>query len=124
MHVAGRGRGIKVSTRTMDLISYGTVELNLSGVEQLAEKSQTRAIAFALQLIASQLATKRLRTVSQLLKHIDKEIDKQVSHFQDNYLCLLCCLSDSKKTGKDSPGLKLLLQYPGAGCAGTSAQSL
>ena len=76
---AGHGRGTKVSTRTIDSISYGTVELDLSGVEQLAEKSQTRAIAFALQLIASQLTAKHGYSILQLLQEIDANIDNQAS---------------------------------------------
>lgn len=76
---AGHGRGTKVSTRTVDTISYGTIELDLSGVEQLAEKSQTRAIAFALQLIASQLAAKHGHNILRLLEAIDADIDDQAS---------------------------------------------
>ncbi|KAK9833829.1 hypothetical protein WJX74_007063 [Apatococcus lobatus] len=72
-----RGRGIKVSTKTIHTISYGSIELDLNGVEQLAEKSQTRAVAFALQLIASQLAARHGRNILQLIEQIDASIDDQ-----------------------------------------------
>ncbi len=50
--VAGGGReGVKVKTRQTDTIQFGDEELDLSAVEQLFDKSQTRAIGDALQLI-------------------------------------------------------------------------
>ena len=87
---AGHGRGIKVSTRTVHTISYGSVELDLRGVEQLAEKSQTRAIAFALQLVAAQLAAKHGHNILQLLEKIDANIDDQASSCF-GLLCILAC---------------------------------
>ncbi len=78
LEVAGRGRGIKVSTRTIDTITYGSVDLDLSGVEQLAEKSQTRAIAFALQTISKQLSPHNSQSVSDIVYALDANIDKQV----------------------------------------------
>lgn len=113
---AGHGRGIKVSTRTIDTISYGTVELDLSGVEQLAEKSQTRAIAFALQLIASQLSAKHGHKILQLLETIDANIDNQAS----SCLYIFCRLLRIMSVVADIAHLRC----PGTGYSGTLAQVL
>jgi hypothetical protein len=39
---------VKVRTRELDRVSFGTEEVELSAVEQLVERAQTRAIAEAL----------------------------------------------------------------------------
>jgi hypothetical protein len=51
-----RGRDVKVTTRSRQLISFGDEDIDLSAVEQLVEKSQTRAIADALLLMRSRQA--------------------------------------------------------------------
>jgi len=50
-YVGGGREGLKVKTRQTDTIQFGDEELDLSAVEQIFDKSQTRAIGDALQLI-------------------------------------------------------------------------
>eukprot|EP00884_Botryococcus_braunii_P022516 jgi/Botrbrau1/8949/Bobra.0148s0062.1 len=68
-------RGIKVKTRTTNAIDFGSTELNLEAVEQLVEKSQTRAVACALQILRNWLLTGKSggRTLSQLLDQLEQE---------------------------------------------------
>ena len=101
-----------MATRTIHTISYGPVELDLSGIEQLAEKSQTRAIAFALQSIAKQLDQQQPRKMSQLLKDLDGKIDHEVSLAADRQIsCILKTSSDRRNTA-------------GTGCIGTLVEVL
>ncbi|KAK9828923.1 hypothetical protein WJX72_002803 [[Myrmecia] bisecta] len=72
------GRGLKVSTRSKALISFGEEDIDLTAVEQLVEKSQTRAVADALQLIQARLGTQwRGKALSTIVAALDAEIDSQ-----------------------------------------------
>eukprot|EP00922_Rhytidocystis_sp_ex-Travisia-forbesii_P049993 GHVS01074397.1.p1 GENE.GHVS01074397.1~~GHVS01074397.1.p1 ORF type:complete len:248 (+),score=38.03 GHVS01074397.1:759-1502(+) len=53
----------KVSTKTVSIVSYGPTEIDLSGVQQIVEKSQTRAIADCLQFLA-ELSTHSIADMS------------------------------------------------------------
>lgn len=71
-------RGLRVQTRTLGMVAFGDLELDLGGVEQLVDKSQTRAIADGLQMLGRRLAAGRLegRTVNKLLEDLDREMDE------------------------------------------------
>jgi predicted ABC-class ATPase len=74
---ARRGRrDVKFSTRDLDEIVYGTTEIDLRGVEQLFDPSQTRAVAGAIHLIASRLATGDA-ALSLILDELDQLFDEQ-----------------------------------------------
>lgn len=74
--------GSKISVRNSKSISFGEeLQLDLSGVEQLIEISQTRAISDTLQHIKSLLDSGRCRSkaVMDIAMHIEHELDAQVS---------------------------------------------
>ena len=63
----------KVAVRSKSVLSYGDIELELSGLEQIVSSSQTQFIAAMLQKIPS-LALNN-PTLSELLAVLDKKID-------------------------------------------------
>ena len=67
----------KVTTRSRALVSYGDQDIDLAGVEQLVEKSQTRAVADAVALLAD-MALGRGQTLAQIIADLDARIDQQV----------------------------------------------
>ncbi|CAL8468571.1 g8111 [Coccomyxa elongata] len=68
---------VKTTTRQTNLIQFGVENLDLSGLEQLVEKSQTRAIAEALCLLRGWIGQPHMSgsSLAQLLKRMDAEID-------------------------------------------------
>lgn len=64
----------KVAVRSVAMISYGDIEIDLTGLEQLVNKSQTTAISFALQLL-SRIASKQQLSVRDICTQLDKTID-------------------------------------------------
>ena len=70
---------VKVSARQTNLIQYGDEEIDLSAVEQLVEKSQTRAIADAISTLKSWLGQQRHqgKTLAQLLQELEAEMDSK-----------------------------------------------
>ncbi len=72
---ARRGRrAVKLSSRACEEIVFGTTEIDLHGVEQLFDPSQTRAVADALYLAASRFMASD-RTLSQILDDLDQFFD-------------------------------------------------
>ncbi len=71
---------VKTTTRQTHLIQFGEENLDLSGLEQLVEKSQTRAIAEALCLLRGWIGQPHMSgsSLAQLLKRMDAEIDAKV----------------------------------------------
>jgi predicted ABC-class ATPase len=65
----------KVRVRSLSVISYGETELDLSGLEQIVSRSQTCAIAQALQRLSS-IATDPNNTLRQVLEALDKVVDE------------------------------------------------
>jgi predicted ABC-class ATPase len=65
----------KVKTMSRDIVSYGTVELDLRCVEQLVAKSQTVAIANILQQIPN--VAKGGMPLKDVLIEIDRRIDEE-----------------------------------------------
>ncbi|EIE22453.1 hypothetical protein COCSUDRAFT_16516, partial [Coccomyxa subellipsoidea C-169] len=70
---------VKTTTRQTNLIQFGDENLDLSGLEQLIEKSQTRAIAEALCLLRLWISQPQASgsSLAQLLKRMDAEFDSQ-----------------------------------------------
>jgi len=74
---ARRGRrAVKLSSRACEEIVFGTTEIDLRGVEQLFDPSQTRAVAGALHLAASRFMGSD-RTLSQILDDLDQFFDAE-----------------------------------------------
>ncbi len=74
---ARRGRReIKLSSRDREEIVYGTTAIDLRGVDQLFDPSQTRAIAGALHVLATRLVDGR-RTIPELLDALDELLDTE-----------------------------------------------
>ena len=74
---ARRGRrDPKISSRDCEEIVYGTTDIDLRGVEQLFDPSQTRAIGAAIQLAASRLMRDD-RTLSEVLDALDDFFDNE-----------------------------------------------
>ncbi len=72
---------LKVNARQTNLIQYGDEEIDLSAVEQLVEKSQTRAIADAISVLQSWLGQQHNqgRTLRQLLQQLETDMDSKAS---------------------------------------------
>jgi predicted ABC-class ATPase len=66
----------KVAVRSKSVVSYGDVELDLSGLEQLVSREQTNAIALALQRLAA-LAPGSQATIFQILTHLNEILDRE-----------------------------------------------
>ncbi len=69
-----------MTTRQTGLIQFGDVDLDLAAVEQLAEKSQARAVADALNALRARCAqpAHRGQALAQLLAGLDADMDAQV----------------------------------------------
>jgi hypothetical protein len=67
-----------VATRTKAVISFGEEEINIAAVEQVAEKSQTRAIADAIQLFRRWVGPSGgTKSVAQLVREREALWDQQ-----------------------------------------------
>ena len=74
---ARRGRrDVKISSRDCEEIVYGTTEIDLRGVEQLFDPSQTRAIGNAIHFAASRLMDDG-QTLSEILDALDQFFDNE-----------------------------------------------
>jgi len=65
----------KVAVRAANVISYGDVDLDLSGLEQIVGLSQTNSISSTLQKIAS-LATSGQSTLKEVISSIEATLNK------------------------------------------------
>ena len=65
----------KVAVRSKGVISYGEVEVDLTGLEQIVSKSQTTAISGALQAFAK-LATNSNATLPEVLVNLEKLLEE------------------------------------------------
>ncbi|CAM9223865.1 unnamed protein product [Pylaiella littoralis] len=64
----------KVVARAKDKIQYGDVDIDLAGVEQLVETSQTRAVADAVDMLARSAMTRRF-PMAELLDFLEAEMN-------------------------------------------------
>ena len=83
---------VKVTARQTNLIQYGNEEIDLSAVEQLVEKSQTRAIADAISLLRSWLGQhqNQSKTLRQLLQQLEDEMNSKVRPFMSVHILWHC----------------------------------
>lgn len=65
----------KVTVRSKSVVSYGDIELDLSGLEQLVTKEQTNAITLALQRLSA-LAPGSKMTIFQVLTQLNGLLDQ------------------------------------------------
>jgi predicted ABC-class ATPase len=73
---ASRGKKrVKIDARGLDLIGYGTDNIDLRGVEQIVDLSQTRAVGTAVHLAASRFLDGR-RPLREALAKLDEYLDK------------------------------------------------
>ena len=86
---------LQVVARTKAVISYGDEEIDLCAVEQIAEKSQTRAIADSISWLSRMLKQRgpgSSITLSEAVASLEAAFDEQVK------ACLLLCLHRSPAT--------------------------
>jgi predicted ABC-class ATPase len=74
---ASRGRrDVKIDARAVDEIAYGRETLDLRGLEQLVDRSQTRAVGLAIHRGAARML-KPDTSIAELLDAIDDELDRE-----------------------------------------------
>jgi predicted ABC-class ATPase len=74
---ASRGRrDVKIDVKGLDTILFGVHRIDLSAVEQLVDKSQTRAIGEAIHYFARNCAKDEL-TLQQGLRQLDELLDQK-----------------------------------------------
>jgi hypothetical protein len=69
-------REVKIDAKALDLVLYGRTPLDLRGVEQIVDRSQTRAIGHALHLASERFmdGSNTLRRVVELVEDLlDRE---------------------------------------------------
>ena len=64
----------RIRTNGLRVIQYGNVDIELGALEQLCEEGQTRAIADALQLVASSGGPKL--SMIEIVRHLDSLWDR------------------------------------------------
>ena len=74
---ASRGRrDVKIDARSLDLLQFGRDAIELRGVEQLVDPSQTRAIGFAIHLAAERFMDGEA-PLHQVLDRLDQLFDRR-----------------------------------------------
>ena len=82
---ARRGRrDPKISSRGCDEMVYGTTEIDLRGIEQLFDASQTRAIGWAILHAVTEIMNDRM-TLSAILSELDRFFDQEGLDALDPY---------------------------------------
>jgi len=82
---ASRGkRAVKVDVRGVDGLAFGREEVNLRGVEQLVDASQTRAIGLAMHFAATELMRDGA-TLHRVLVEIEARFDREGLDFLDPF---------------------------------------
>ena len=105
---------LKVAARGLHQISYGSEEIALAGVEQLVDRSQTRAVADALRWLHARVAAAGAGgggggaggarpTLARLLDDLEAALDAEVgpsSHLTAVCVCmLLLCVLSARRRG-------------------------
>ena len=75
IHPSRGRREIKIAVRALDTIAFGTETIDLRGVEQLVDESQTRAAAYAVHRIAQRYMTET-RTLRESIQRLVEEFDE------------------------------------------------
>jgi len=74
---ASRGRReVKIEARELDRIRFGSDDIDLRHVEQLVDRSQTRAVGFAIHLAAQRFMDGEA-TLRQVLDHLEELFDRE-----------------------------------------------
>lgn len=69
-------RDVKIDAKSVDLILFGSDPIDLRGVEQLLDRSQTRAVGYALYLAREQLMDGQ-RTLDEILDETEGTLDAE-----------------------------------------------
>lgn len=73
---AARGKkDIKIDVRAVDRLTFGTTDIDLSGLEQLVDESQTRAVGYALVAARTAMA-EGTRSVAEIVDAMDADFDE------------------------------------------------
>lgn len=67
-------RDVKIDARGVDQVIFGTEDIDLHSVEQIVDKSQTRAIGLALYLAREEFMRKGM-TVAEILEALDRRFE-------------------------------------------------
>ncbi|MDP6979872.1 MAG: ABC-ATPase domain-containing protein [Myxococcota bacterium] len=82
---ASRGkRAVKIDVRGVDHLGFGREDVNLRGVEQLLDTSQTRAIGLAMHFAARKLMGQG-RDLRSVLDALDEHFDRESLDFLDPF---------------------------------------
>jgi predicted ABC-class ATPase len=74
---ASRGRReVKIDARDLDRIGFGSDDIDLRHVEQLVDRSQTRAVGFAIHLAAQRFMDGEA-TLCEVLDHLEEFFDRE-----------------------------------------------
>ncbi len=65
----------KVAVRSKGVVSYGDIELEVGGLEQIVDMNQTNAVSFALQRISETASGNK--TLIQVLEEINAKVDRE-----------------------------------------------
>ncbi|MCF8084094.1 MAG: ABC-ATPase domain-containing protein [Deltaproteobacteria bacterium] len=77
-------KGVKIDAKALDLILFGTHPIDLRGVEQLVDFSQTRAVGMALHLAASRFMDGK-RSLKEILARVEGYLNEQGLDVLDPY---------------------------------------
>ena len=66
----------KISVRSIKMISYGEIEIDLSALEQIVQQNQTVSISFAMQLIPKLSPAGQQKSLLSVCNEIDDMIEK------------------------------------------------
>jgi predicted ABC-class ATPase len=69
-------REVKIDARALDLIQFGTESIDLRGIEQIVDPSQTRAIGYALHLASNRFMDGRA-PLSEVVERIEAFFDRE-----------------------------------------------
>jgi hypothetical protein len=79
--------GVKINTRGLHLVQLGALDLQLSALEQLVDKSQTRSIAEAMRWLQAKVAAAgrtgaQRATLQQLMQEFEAAVEERVGCVQ------------------------------------------
>jgi len=69
-------REIKIDAKAIDLLEFGTQRIDLRGLEQLVDVSQTRAVGYAIELARERFMGEEA-TLAQVMDAVEKTLDEE-----------------------------------------------
>jgi predicted ABC-class ATPase len=81
---ARRGRKEKVDAKGLHTIVYGEETVDLGGLEQLVDPSQTRALAEVFRILEKQVANGQ-RSVAECIDWVEKQLHREGLDFLSPY---------------------------------------